>query len=228
MKQQAEKSNELLRQGTQYLLGRGARRDEKKGRELIVQAAELDNPDAMHLAYMMLAHGQGGPFDRKKAFQFLKRAAELGHLEATYILGYCYIAGGMGNNGYSTEILNQQPVPMDEEKGLKYLYDAADRGHSLAALRIAEHWEDRAEDEPEFLERAVMWYEKGVALGEPNCLIHLADFHILGKVLPKDPKKARKMYKQAAKSDDICARSTAKQRLEEFDELETLLMENYS
>jgi len=172
---------------------------------------------------MMLANGKGGPFDRAKAFRFLRRAAELGHLEAIYSLGYCYMAGGMGNVRYPEDVLAQQPVPMDEKKGLELLNVAVAQGHGLAALRIAEYWEEQAENNPALLKRAVEWYEKGRALGEPNCFIHIADFHILGEVLPKDQKQARMLYKQAAKADDICAKSTAKQRLEKIDELETLL-----
>ena len=218
-----DKSNELLLHGTQYLLGRDVPKDEGKARALLVEAAELDNPDALHLSYTMLAHGQGGPFDRVKAWRFLKRAAELGHREAVYCLGYCHLAGGMGNIGYSSEVLEQQPVPVDESKGLELLHAAAERGHGLAALRIAEHAEERASGDPDKLKCAIEWYEKGASLGEPNCLIHLADFHILGKALPKDRKKARLLYKKAVRSDDVCAKTTARQRLDGFDGLEELL-----
>ena len=217
------KSNELLLHGTQYLLGRGVPKDEEQARSLLVQAAELDNPDALHLSYIMLAHGQGGPFDRAEAFRFLQRAAMLGHLEAIYSLGYCYMAGGMGNGGYSEAVLNQQPVPVDETKGMELLHAAADQGHGLAALRIAEHTEELADGDPTMLRRAVEWSEKGASLGEPNCLIHLVDFHILGNVLTKDRKKARVLYKKAEKSDDVCAKTTARQRLDGFDGLEELL-----
>jgi hypothetical protein len=52
------------------------------------------------------------------------------------------------------------------------------------------------------------------------------DFHILGRGVRKNREKARSMYQCAAESDDLCARSAAKQRLEDFGELERLLMEN--
>ena len=220
---QADKSKELLLKGVRYLVGTRVSKDEEKARALLVQAAELDNADALFLAYMMLANGQGGPFDRARAFRFLQRAAELGHLEAIYSLGYCYLNGGMSNIGYPDEVLRQQGVPMDEKKGLALLNAAVSQGHGLAALRIAEYWEGRADVEPTRLKQAVKWYEKGMALGEPNCLIHLADLHILGKALAKDRKKARMLYQRAERADDICAKSTAEQRLQSFDELETLL-----
>ena len=218
--------DELLSRATQYLLGSGVPKKEAKAQSLLVQAAELDNPEALHLAYLMLAHGEGGAFLPRKAFQFLVRAAELGHVEATYSLGFCYMNGGMGNIGYSDEVLQQQVVPVDENQGLELLAAAAAQGHGLAALRIAEYWEGHAKDEPAMLRRAVEWYKKGMALGEPNCLIRLADFHILGKVLPKDRKTARMLYKRAEKADDQCAKRIAEQRLERFDELEALLAED--
>jgi hypothetical protein len=220
---QADKSNELLLKGTRYLLGTRVSKDEEKARSFLVQAAELDNPDALYLAYVMLANGQGGPFDRARAFRFLQRAVELGNLEAIYSLGYCYMSGGMGNMGYPDEVLKQQSVPVDEKKGLALLNAAVSQRHGLAALRIAEYWEGRAEVDPAMLRQAVEWYEKGMALGEANCLIHLADFHILGKALHKDRKKALMLYQRAARADDTCAKRTAEQRLERFDELETLL-----
>ncbi|MCX6906344.1 MAG: hypothetical protein NTW03_23260, partial [Verrucomicrobia bacterium] len=74
----------MLLQGARYLAGSGVSKDAEKARSLVVQAAELDNPDALYLAYMMLANGQGGPFDRAKAFRFLHRAVELGNLGAIY------------------------------------------------------------------------------------------------------------------------------------------------
>ena len=218
-------SNELTRQGAQYLLGRGVLKDECKARSLLVQAAELEDPKALYLAYMMLANGVGGPFDRVRGFHFLQRAVELCYLEAIYSLGWCYMNGTLGNIGYSDEVLRQQSVPLDEVKGLELLHAAVAQGHALAALRIAEYWEGWAEDDPALFSQAVEWYEKGMALGEPNCLIHLADFHILGKGLAKDRKKAWILYNRAVISEDDCAKSTAKQRLEEFENLETLLKE---
>jgi uncharacterized protein len=223
---QADKSNEMLLQGTRYLAGSDVSEDAEKARSLLVQAAELDNPDALYLAYMMLANGQGGPFDRARALRFLQRAVELGNLEAIYSLGYCYMNGGMGNVGYPDEVLRQQSVPVDEKKGLELLTAAVSQGHGLAALRIAEYWEGRAEGDPSMLRQAVEWYEKGMELGEPNCLIHLADFHVLGVAVPKDREKAWMLYKRAARADEICAKSTAEQRLERFDDLETLLKDS--
>ena len=188
-------------------MGSGVPKNENEARSLFIEAAELDNPDALHLAYLMLAHGEGGVFDRAKAFRFLRRAAELGHREAIYSLGWCYMNGGMGNIGYPDEVLQQQVVPVDENKGLELLTAAAAQGHGLAALRVAEYWEEHAKDDPVMLRRAVEWYKKGMVLGEPNCLIRLADFHILGKVLPKDRKTARVLYKQAENADDIAQRA---------------------
>src|SRR5437899_5514278 len=95
----------LLLKGTRYLLGTGVPKDQENARSFLVQEAELDNPDALFLAYMMLANSQGGSFDRARAFRFLQRAVELGNVEAIYSLGYCYMNGGMGNIGYPDEAL---------------------------------------------------------------------------------------------------------------------------
>ena len=219
-------ANEALQKGLRYLLGKGVRKSEPKGRDILVQAAEAGDATALYLAHEMLAHGEGGPFDRATAFRYAERAADLGNLDAIYALGYYYVTGGMGNIGYSAEVLNQMRVPRDETRGLELWKAAAAQGHALATYRIGEYYEDCAPDNPNSIPLAIEWYERSIALGEPNGLIRLGDFHVLGKGVPKNHEKARSLYQRAAESDDVCAKSTGKQRLEDFDELETILEEN--
>lgn len=221
----SQDSNELLMRGLE-LFDKGPEAA-IMAREFIVQAAELNNPDALHFASLMLSNGWGGEFDRSKAFDYLIHAAEFGHTESIYSLGFCYLNGGMGTVGYSDEILDQQKIVQDIPKALSLLERAAEDGHGLAALRIAEHWENEAEDNPDLLSKAIDWYERGVTLGEPNCLIHLADFLIIGKGFEPDSKQAKRLYKQASKSDDPCASEAAKQRLKDFKELKTILANYY-
>ena len=219
-------ADEALQKGVEYLLGKGVRKSEPKGRAFLVQAAEAGDSTALYLAHQMLAHGQGGPFDRATAFNYVQRAAGLGNLDAIYTLGYYYVNGGMSNIGYSAEVLNQMRVPRDEARGLELWKTASAQGHSLATYRIGEYYEDCAADNPNNIPLAIEWYEKSIALGEPNGLIRLGDVHILGKGVPKNHEKARSLYQRAAESDDVCAKSTGKQRLKDFDELETILVEN--
>jgi len=129
----------------------------------------------------------------------------------------------MGNVGYSDEILNQKKVPRDVVQALTLLEKAAELGHGLAALRIAEHWENESEEDATLFSKAVDWYERGAALGEPNCLVHLADFLIIGKGFAPDKKQAKRYYKRAAESDDVCASNIGRQRLASFNELESIL-----
>jgi TPR repeat protein len=53
--------------------------------------------------------------------------------------------------------------------------------------------------------------------------VHLADFLIMGKGFAPDKKQAKRLYKKAARSDDVCASNIGKQRLASFDELERIL-----
>jgi len=218
--------NDLLQQSLKHLLGKGVPKSASKGRALLIQAAEAGDATALYLAHEMLAHGEGGPFDRATAFRYVQRAADLGNLDAIYTLGYYYVTGGMGNIGYSAEVLNQMTVPRDETRGLELWKAAAAQGHALATYRIGEYYEDCATENPNGISVAIEWYERSVALGEPNGLIRLGDFHILGKGVPRNREKARSLYQRAAESDDSCAKSTGKQRLEHFDKLEAILSEN--
>jgi TPR repeat protein len=219
-------ADEALKKGLRYWLGDGVRRNEAKGRAFLLQAAEAGDPNALFFASEMLAHGEGGPFDRATAFRYVERSADLGNLEAIYSLGYYYMNGGMGNLGYSAEVLAQMRVQKDEGRGLALWKTAAARGHGLAAYRIGEYFEDLADDNANMLSCAIEWYEKSLDLGEPNGWIRLGDFHLLGKGVSKDRKTARSMYQRAADSDDFCAKEAGKQRLEDFEELETILQEN--
>ncbi len=221
MNESEERGHELLLRGLE-MMSQGPEA-QVQARALVLEAAESNIPGALFFASEMLCNGWGGGFDRARAFDFLVRAAELGQTDAIYSLGYCYLAGGMGNLGYSDEVLNQKQVPRDVDKALALLTQAADAGHGLAALRIAEHWESESEDQPKLLMKAIDWYERSAVLGEPNSLIHLADFLILGKGVEKDHDQARQLYQQAAESDDHCAVSAATQRLEQFDRLERIL-----
>jgi TPR repeat protein len=132
-------ANEALTQGLRYLLGDGVCKSETKARDFLVRAAEAGDPTALYFASQMLAHGEGGVFDRATAFRYVERAAELGNVDAIYSLGYCYMNGGMGNNGYSNEVLAQMKVPRDEPRGLALYKTAAAQGHGLAAYRVGEY-----------------------------------------------------------------------------------------
>ena len=132
------------------------------------------------------------------------------------------MSGGMGNLGYPREVLDQKRVEVDEVRGLTLWKFAAALGHSLATYRLGEYFEESAND----ILQAIEYYEKALQLGEPNGLIRLGDFHVLGKGVPKDLAKARSLYQRAAESDDFCASSTGQQRLEQFDELEEILKED--
>lgn len=219
-------TNKALTQGLRYLLGDGVRKSKAKGRAFLVQAAEAGDPTALYLASQMLAHGEGGAFDRVTAFRYVERAADLGNLDAIYTLGYYYMSGGMGNIGYSDEVLAQMKVPRDEARGLALCKTAAAQGHGLAAYRVGEYYEDLSADDANMLAGAIEWYERSLELGEPNGLIRLGDFYILGKGVPKDRERARSMYQRAADSDDICANRAGKQRLLDFEELNTILQQD--
>ena len=63
----------------------------------------------------------------------------------------------------------------------------------------------------------------GIALGEPGCMIDLADWHVLGIGVAKDKAAARRLYGQATKTDDSQEVQVATERLRDFDRLEQLL-----
>ena len=135
--------------------------------------------------------------------------------------------GGMGNLGYSDEILDQMRVERDEELGLSLYLKAAAHDHRDAVLHIARFYADENCDAENALSESIRWYEKGIKLGEPSCMIDLADMHVLGIGVPTDSKRARALYKKAYRAKDVAhnVKEVAKERIDEFDRLPELLNE---
>ena len=217
---------QLFQQGLEYFEPGNEKRT-ARALELLEQAADHGHAKAMYFASKILADGWSGTFDRKKAFSYVQRAAELGDIDATYTLGFYFMEGGMGNLGYRDEILDQMRVERDEERGLSLYLEAAAHDHPDAVLHVARFYADEDCGAENALSESIKWYEKGIKLGEPSCMIDLADMHVLGIGVPTDSKRARALYKKARRTKDAVqnVRDVAKQRIDEFDRLPELLNE---
>lgn len=198
-----------------------------KALELFEEGAAAGDADCLYLAGCMLQDGLAGRFDRARAFDFIERAAELGHVDATYSLGYFYVNGGMSNLLYSDEILAQKKVPKDEAKGLALMKAAAERGHPTAMLNVARFYYSRHDECSAHLQEALEWHAKGIKAGEASCMVDLADLLVLGDVVPEDLDQAKQLYQQAkrAKTNSSASKAAA-QRLRDFASLKTILRED--
>lgn len=194
---------------------------------LLEQAADQGHAKAMYFAATILSNGLSGTFDRKKAFSYIQSAAELEDIDAIYTLGFYFMEGGMGNMGYSDEILDQIRVERDFERGLSLYLKAAAHDHPSAVFQLARFYADEDCDADGALSESIKWYEKGIKLGEPSCMIDFADMHILGIGGLADLKRAKALYKMVLRTKDVAqnVKEVAKQRINQFNQLPELLNE---
>ncbi|WP_309399498.1 tetratricopeptide repeat protein [Cerasicoccus maritimus] len=195
-----------------------------KALRVFEQGIAVNDPICLYEAGVILQDGLAGYFDRSLAFDYIERSASLGHVDAIYTLGWFYMNGGMGNAGYSEEILNQKVIDKDQEKGLSLLKDAAARNNTSAILHIARYYYYESGSRPDCLKDCIDWHNKGIELGEGSCMIDMADMLILGIGFEKDLTKARRLYEKARDSDSsLSAINAAEDRIRNFNDLSNIL-----
>ena len=110
-----------------YIFGRGVKKDVKKGKELMLKAAELGAKSSQE-SLAKLCMGLGGRLDPdyKEAFKWIEVLAKKGSLFAKYDMGVCYFYG-MG-------------VPEDESKAVEIwksiLEEVVEKGNNFIKYRV--------------------------------------------------------------------------------------------
>lgn len=109
-------------------------------------AAEVGHVDAQFSLGQLYADGEGVEKDMQEAFRWYKEAAKKGHIEAQNQVGYCYRRGSGVKN--------------DMKKAIKWFERSAEKNNVVAVCALGYIF-SRNED----YDKAVMWFEKGAALG---------------------------------------------------------------
>lgn len=105
-----------------YAHGTGVKQDYEIALRYYQKAANLDEPEALHMVGAFYYEGLGARRNYKRALDFFLRAYDMGYSRSAYFLGLIYLRGLAG-------------LP-DKEKGMQYLQACAEEGHaeSIAAL----------------------------------------------------------------------------------------------
>ena len=218
--------DQILEEAYKHRWGEGVPKDPQKALELYEIGISKGYDFCKYEAGSMLKDGASGVFDRSRAFDLIEEAAENGVVDAIYSLGYFYLNGGMGNVGYSEEVLKQKEIETDTEKGIQYLKVAAKYNHPNAIVNLARHYYWQSKDKPRLLKDAIKWWKKGIKIGELSCMVDIGDLHILGIGVKKDKIKAWNLYEKAADCEfNISPQNAAEYRLKHFTDLEEELQQ---
>ncbi len=83
----ADRANAQFRLGRMYVAGSGVTKDVRHGMDLLLAAADVNQPDAPLLLYKLYAAGKEVAANPALAARYLRQAADLDVLEAQYLMG---------------------------------------------------------------------------------------------------------------------------------------------
>jgi hypothetical protein len=162
-----------------------AERDDAEVIELLTQAAEAGNSEAMNdLGYM---YAWAGPKNFEKARQYWEKAAAAGNTDAMCNLGYMFDHDDYG-------------VARDPMEASQRYEKAAAAGNAEAVYRLGRLYfeEDYSEHRMKGGKEARRWYEQAAVGGDSRAMYALGEMYKEGLGGPQDYQQARQWYEKAA------------------------------
>ncbi len=174
----------LSQLGVMYSGGIGVTKDEQKGFELKLQAAELGDKIAMYNVGFDYEFRQK---NRTEALKWYLRAAEKNVHAALYALGVWYLGG--------------IEVEKNEAKTVEFLNKASEAGSADAQYLLGNfYWKGRYVGRD--FDKAARLYQAAATQGHIEALCMLGFCHNNGYGLPKNPVEAYKCFSMAAERGD--------------------------
>lgn len=188
-------SNALVRVGRMYQKGFGGfEKDEEKGFEYYMKAADDGYPVGMYNASLCLKQGRGCKKNLKKAFNLMKEAAE-NDLEKA-VSEY----GRMLMDGTGTE--------KDVKKAIKIFKKGDEKDYAECQYELASLYYDGCKELKKDISKAISLYKKAAQNGFAGANADLAyHYYKIGKEDDDEDsfKKAINLYKKAAAQRSIAA-----------------------
>lgn len=164
--------------GRLYLYGYGVLKNNNLALRYFTAAAEKGYLPAQQLIARYALLRENNP---EKAAQWFKKAAAQGDMDAKMYMASSYIFG-VG-------------VKKNEDTARQYYIDSAKNGNPIAQYTLAKHFLDSRQMANKKL--GLIWLNKAVQAGNPAALTKLAQLHLAGQLVAKDPLSAQKLLDQA-------------------------------
>ncbi len=167
----------MLRAADFYLEGKGVEKDEDRGRNLLIKAAEAGNPLAnLRVAAALLSVEKAAPAEVMAGYGHLLAAANGGLSQAQNELGLLYLSGKLGL--------------ADGPAGVAWLTRAAQGGNAQAQNNLATLYERGLGGVPQNIENAGQLYSLAANQGHGPATLALARLINEGIGTKADPAKA--------------------------------------
>jgi TPR repeat protein len=169
--------------GLSYITGSGVPQDPKRGFELLQEAAEGGDNEALCNLAVCYLKGVGVPQDPKKAVELFQKAISLGNTQALLQLARCYLSGA--------------GVPQDQTKAIELFERAYNQKDARAATELGSYYERGAGVPQSFLE-AAKWYQKAADLDDAEGTYLVAKCYERGIGVLKDEDQAKRLKQKAS------------------------------
>ena len=172
--------------GIACILGsKGMKADFDKGLKLVKQAAEQNQPKALHTLGVLLLEGDRVPPDQKQAVELFERAAAQGYSEAEYSI--------------SLVLVNGQGTEQDPQRALEMLNRAAKQNHAASLHTLGcmyLHGEENVVDQDK--NKAAECTKKAADLGHAESQCSFGLMLLNGEGVDRNIKRAADMFQMAA------------------------------
>ena len=213
--------------GNLYLLGKCVDEDRKRALQLWLQAAEQDEPRALHQLGLLYAGGKLGlPKDAVRAAECQRRAAALGYARSQYALAVHFTSGSGVERDFAQAALWYRRAAEQNDSAAQYnlgvafmrglgtaiarteaavwFRRAAENGHVLAQYNLALCYQSGSGVAAD-AEEAVRWLQAAAGQFHPPAMYQLAEKCEKGLGLPRDIPRALALYTAAADKGDASA-----------------------
>ncbi len=165
--------------GAMYENGWGTQQDYAKAADNYKAAASADLADANNNLANLYLEGKGVRADEQDAHFYFEKAARLGNTDANLALGM--MAANPKSDYYAPD------------QAAKYFKASADAGNSLAQTKLGVLMMKGGE-----VNDAIPYLQKASEQGNAEAMEIMADIHMKGEVVRKDPQAAFELYRKAA------------------------------
>jgi len=203
----------LFMLGQAYGNGFGTPENDQKALEIYHKAAEHDSPEACWALGRNYYNGEGVPKDEKQASVFFEKGAFLGDFDSkwwttdlTFLRELAEKNDSKAQQFLGSRLRDGIFTKQNFEEGNEWLEKALLNGDGTAAALLGECFEKATYGKPKNLRKAVEYYKKGEALGDPQCLFQLGYLSFKGEGMDKSEALAAVYYTKAAEKGHVMAR----------------------